>query len=156
MARKFMTYGMIITPTQNPMTLLQVMAGSNSQLVVSLTSIMPLGAQPAEAPLEFDWALQDTAGTLSDDTAAIVKNSPGFAESINATILKGVVGQTEPTYIGGNPKTQYVMTLHQQTVRDVPPANPFREFIIPGGQRWGLRWLNSNYKPVRLQISFEE
>lgn len=152
MARGFFHYnGVTVTPAANPTTLYQILAAANRRTVLHGIEVMPLGATAATAPLLFDICLQDDAnGLVIAADATKPKDWPEMAETVQTTVLQ---------QNGGEPTTSTVkreFSLHQMGTRAWVSIQPFKEIIIPGGVRMGVRYLNATFVPVRMSFSLEE
>lgn len=153
MARKFMQYiAEGITPDADPRTLAQFEVAAGDRVVLHSIEVDPLGSLGASPPLEFDLIKQTTDGTSDDDTAAIEKMDPVFSEAIGLKVRKNFSG-AEPTS-SGNPK--YRFSIHQTGSRLWVPQNVYREIIMQGAERWGLRYVQSSYYDVSLTFHLEE
>lgn len=151
MARLFQTYMVKTNPGgTNPKTLCQFIAPTNQRVVISSIELQPLGSTGASTPIEFDLCKQDDAGTSTDDTNNIVKNSPPASESPQLQVRKGFT--VEPT----TSTPQCTFTLHQQAKEPWQPRNPYREAIMQGGERWGIRVLSACSFNIGLSVQLEE
>lgn len=151
MSRLFETYNEKVNPSgTNPLTICQFVVPSNHRVVLSSIELQPLGSTGASAPIEFDLCIQDDAGTSSDDSTAIVVNSPGADETKQVQARNAF--SAEPT----TSTPQYTFSLHQQAVRTWKPPNPFGEVVMEGGTRWGLRVLSASSFNVGVSVQLEE
>ncbi len=151
MSRLFETYTEKVNPSDtNPLTICQFVVPSNHRVVLSSIELQPLGSTGASAPIEFDLALQDDAGTSADDSANLIVNSPGADETKQLQVRNSFSG--EPT----TSTPRCTISLHQQAVMNWKPRNPMGEHVMAGGTRWGLRVLSACSFNIGVSVQLEE
>lgn len=129
-------------------TVIQIEAPSNQRVKLLAVEIQPKGSTGATAPLLFDLAVQDGAGTSADGNALRKKREPEAVESIQSQLF--ISFSAEPS--GNVPKDSF--SLHQQSSRTwVPPDGPV---IIAGGDRLGLRYLATTQVACKYRLYLEE
>lgn len=147
MAGQRFTHTIQRTPAANPETLVQYVAPTHQRVELISIDLGPLGASAATAPLVLDVVRQSTAGTASDDSAALVKLDPAAAENLLTTCRKTFT--VEPTLTA----VLFSITLHQQASRLwVPPSRIF----IPGGGRVALRNITATFVDWKINVTLEE
>lgn len=151
MARIFSTYNMPLrTPAANPETLCQVKAGTNSRVVLHQIDVLLFGSSGATAPLLFQVATQDGAGTSSDGSSNLVANLIAGAETLQTTMLQVFTGEPSTNTL----REQF--SLHQQGARSWHSGAWRGEMLIIGGARLGIRYVNGSFVACRLVLHLEE
>lgn len=131
MAGKLFHYPLVVTPANNPETLFQIRVPANERVHLHAIELMPKGSTPAAAPLLFRWASQNTSGSATDDSSAIVKEPPAYPQSTLSTIFKTWTVEPTSTKV-------YDITLHQQARLRWTPPTKSGYFIIEQSTRYGL------------------
>lgn len=142
------SYNINRTPAAQDETLAQFEAPTHQRVKLKSVTVMPQGVTAGVAPLPFDLVVQDGAGTSSDDSASMEKQSPEAAEAIQTTVRKTFTG--EPS---GNVRKHMFSVHEQSTFTFFPPDGPI---IIPGGTRLGLRYLSATLVACDVQFHLEE
>lgn len=142
-----------ITPTGTD-TLCQFLAPTHQRTAIRAVQLEPQGSSGPSVPLLFDIAKQDNVGTLASDTAGLSKEALEGTETIQTQVFKNTAtgSATEPTTT--TPKYQF--SLHQQSAALWIPPNAARRIVIPGGERYGIRYLSAVFVAVRLCVYLEE
>lgn len=150
MAGKLFHYPLVVTPANNPETLFQIRTPANGRSLLHAIELMPKGSTPAAAPLVFQLASQDTAGSATDDSAAIVKEVPVYPGSTLATIFK--TWTVEPV------STKYYdIALHQQARLRWTPPTKSGFLVLEQSTRWGLLYVGAAPGfAIELNAIFEE
>lgn len=116
-----------------PKTIAQFQAPTNQRVLLKEIELMPAGASGATAALDFELAVQDGAGTSSDDSGSLEKHDPEGAETVQTTIRNAFTAEPSTN------TRKHALSLHQQGSRTWRPLQPV---VIPGGSRLGLRYLS--------------
>ena len=151
MSRTFFTANLpaVTTPGPNE-TLIQIVPAADLRVALKSIELMPLGATGASQPITFHLVIQDGAGTSSDGTSNLVKNSPAAGHTLQTT------ARTAFTVEPSTNTLQYAFSLHQQGSRIWVPPNAYGEIIMEVGTRWGLRVVDTLTYNIAVAMQLEE
>ena len=147
----FLTYNLApYTPSNNPETIFQIFAPTNHDVYVRSLEVMMFGTTGASAAILFKWCTQDGAGTSSDDSAALFKDIPASANTIQTTMRKTFTAEPSTNTV----REQFA--VHQQASGQRLPNNPDRRLVVEGGTRLGLRIYTAVAFTIGFSVSIQE
>ena len=127
-------------------TLIQLLAGTNHEIKITEISVTFRGIDNLQKPIRVQLVKQTDAGTMSAATEVKVERTNSATLDTSATITAT-----------GEPTTSDVLRdwlVHPQGGVIYPVPDP-EKFTVPGGERLGLRTINSGGTDTNCCASIE-